>query len=92
MDKRQLGEDLPRIRLEIAAMKILCHQNICKLLQVKSGHFTKLLLIMMLLLLQMIVHKYFSFGKKTIFNKLLLFELLINNFVGIFPHFAYELQ
>jgi len=34
MDKRQLGEDLPRIRLEIAAMKVLCHQNICKLLQV----------------------------------------------------------
>ncbi len=34
MDKRQLGEDLPRIRLEIEAMKILRHQNICKLLQV----------------------------------------------------------
>jgi len=34
MDKRQLGEDLPRIRLEIAAMKVLCHQNICKLFQV----------------------------------------------------------
>jgi maternal embryonic leucine zipper kinase len=34
MDKRQLGEDLSRIRLEIAAMKVLCHQNICKLLQV----------------------------------------------------------
>ena len=34
MDKRQLGEDLPRIRQEIAAMKVLCHQNICKLLQV----------------------------------------------------------
>jgi len=34
MDKRQLGEDLPRIRLEIEAMKVLRHQNICKLLQV----------------------------------------------------------
>merc|ERR1719328_732033 len=34
MDKRQLGEDLPRVRLEISAMKVLRHQNICKLLQV----------------------------------------------------------
>ena len=34
MEKKQLGEDLPRIRLEIAAMKVLRHQNICKLLQV----------------------------------------------------------
>jgi len=34
MDKKMLGEDLPRIRLEIAAMKVLRHQNICKLLQV----------------------------------------------------------
>ena len=33
MDKKQLGEDLPRVRLEIAAMKVLRHQNICKLLQ-----------------------------------------------------------
>jgi hypothetical protein len=69
MDKRQLGEDLPRIRhrfslsvkmkwifllqpffyllvriwwfvrLEIAAMKVLCHQNICKLLQVRYRYF-----------------------------------------------------
>ena len=36
MEKKQLGEDLPRIRLEIAAMKILRHQNICKLLQVRE--------------------------------------------------------
>ena len=36
MDKRQLGEDLPRIRLEIMAMKALRHQNICKLLQVRT--------------------------------------------------------
>ncbi|TRY75718.1 hypothetical protein TCAL_08671 [Tigriopus californicus] len=34
MDKRQLGEDLPRIRLEISAMQVLRHQNICKLFQV----------------------------------------------------------
>ena len=37
MDKKQLGEDLPRIRLEISAMKVLMHQNICKLLQVRNG-------------------------------------------------------
>ena len=36
MDKKQLGEDLPRIRLEISAMKVLRHQNICKLMQVKN--------------------------------------------------------
>ena len=36
MDKRQLGEDLPRVRLEISAMKVLRHQNICKLLQVRN--------------------------------------------------------
>ena len=36
MDKRQLGEDLPRIRLEIEAMKVLRHQNICQLLQVSE--------------------------------------------------------
>ena len=35
MDKKQLGEDLPRVRLEIAAMKVLRHQNICKLYQVR---------------------------------------------------------
>ena len=29
-----LGEDLPRIRQEIEAMKVLRHQNICQLLQV----------------------------------------------------------
>ena len=34
MDKKLLGEDLPRIRLEISAMKVLRHQNICKLMQV----------------------------------------------------------
>jgi len=38
MDKKQLGEDLPRVRLEIAAMKVLRHQNICKLLQVSWHH------------------------------------------------------
>ncbi|XP_052814411.1 maternal embryonic leucine zipper kinase-like isoform X1 [Mya arenaria] len=34
MDKRSLGEDLPRVKTEIAAMKELCHQHICKLYQV----------------------------------------------------------
>ena len=34
MDKKMLGEDLPRIRQEIEAMKVLRHQNICQLLQV----------------------------------------------------------
>ena len=40
MDKKQLGEDLPRVRLEIAAMKVLRHQNICKLLQVSTLGYT----------------------------------------------------
>ena len=31
-----LGEDLPRIRQEIEAMKVLRHQNICQLLQVSN--------------------------------------------------------
>ena len=31
-----LGEDLPRIRQEIEAMKVLRHQNICQLLQVNN--------------------------------------------------------
>lgn len=44
MDKKQLGEDLPRVRLEIAAMKVLRHQNICKLLQVKKIYFLLLIL------------------------------------------------
>ncbi|KAK7507429.1 hypothetical protein BaRGS_00001364 [Batillaria attramentaria] len=34
MDKRALGEDLPRVKTEIAAMQELCHQHICKLYQV----------------------------------------------------------
>ncbi|XP_037805207.1 maternal embryonic leucine zipper kinase-like [Penaeus monodon] len=34
MDKRQLGDDLPRIYLEIEAMKQLSHQHVCKLYQV----------------------------------------------------------
>ena len=36
MDKKMLGEDLPRIRQEIEAMKVLRHQNICQLLQVNG--------------------------------------------------------
>ncbi|KAK2180773.1 hypothetical protein NP493_426g00015 [Ridgeia piscesae] len=34
MDKHTLGEDLPRVRTEISAMKELNHQHICKLYQV----------------------------------------------------------
>ncbi|ESO81991.1 hypothetical protein LOTGIDRAFT_170401 [Lottia gigantea] len=34
MDKRALGDDLPRVKTEIAAMKELCQQHICKLFQV----------------------------------------------------------
>ncbi|XP_063444580.1 maternal embryonic leucine zipper kinase-like [Mytilus trossulus] len=34
MDKRALGDDLPRVKTEIEAMKHLCHQHICKLYQV----------------------------------------------------------
>ena len=33
MDKKALGEDLPRIRTEIAALKQLSHQHVCKLYQ-----------------------------------------------------------
>lgn len=34
MDKKSLGDDLPRIYLEIEAMKNLSHQHICKIFQV----------------------------------------------------------
>ncbi|CAG0893684.1 unnamed protein product [Darwinula stevensoni] len=34
MDKHQLGHDLPRAYLEVRALKVLCHQHICKLYQV----------------------------------------------------------
>ena len=34
MDKKRLGDDLPRVRTEIKAMKELTHQNICRLYQV----------------------------------------------------------
>ncbi|PVD38629.1 hypothetical protein C0Q70_01245 [Pomacea canaliculata] len=34
MEKKSLGEDLPRVKTEIAAMQELCHQHICKLYQV----------------------------------------------------------
>lgn len=34
MDKVALGEDLPRVKVEIEAMKSLSHQNVCKLYQV----------------------------------------------------------
>ncbi|KAK2726409.1 maternal embryonic leucine zipper kinase-like [Artemia franciscana] len=45
MDKKQLGDDLPRIRLEIAAMKDLSHQNVCKLYQVMETD-TKILMVL----------------------------------------------
>lgn len=34
MDKAKLGKDLPRVKLEISALKALSHPNICKLYQV----------------------------------------------------------
>ncbi|CAN7993240.1 unnamed protein product [Ixodes hexagonus] len=34
MNKHALGDDLPRVKLEIAALKDLSHQHICKLYQV----------------------------------------------------------
>jgi len=34
MDKKSLGDDLPRVRTEINALKHLSHQHICKLYQV----------------------------------------------------------
>ncbi|KAF2345306.1 Protein kinase domain, partial [Trinorchestia longiramus] len=34
MDKKQLGDDLPRIYQEIEAMKLLDHEHICRLYQV----------------------------------------------------------
>ncbi|CAL8333239.1 unnamed protein product [Lota lota] len=34
MDKKELGEDLPRVKVEIDAMKNLSHQHVCRLYQV----------------------------------------------------------
>lgn len=34
MDKNFLADDIPRVRMEIDAMKELVHQNICRLYQV----------------------------------------------------------
>ncbi|XP_064295121.1 maternal embryonic leucine zipper kinase isoform X2 [Phalacrocorax carbo] len=34
MDKLALGDDLPRVKIEIEAMKNLCHQHICQLYHV----------------------------------------------------------
>ncbi|XP_045600655.1 maternal embryonic leucine zipper kinase [Procambarus clarkii] len=45
MDKRQLGEDLPRIYLEIEAMKQLAHQHVCKLYQVLETD-TKIIMVL----------------------------------------------
>uniref|UniRef100_A0A1I8A8Q2 non-specific serine/threonine protein kinase n=1 Tax=Steinernema glaseri TaxID=37863 RepID=A0A1I8A8Q2_9BILA len=33
IDKRLIGDDLPRVTTELAALKTLCHQNICRLYQ-----------------------------------------------------------
>lgn len=35
MNKVLLGNDLPRITLELSALKALCHEHICKLYQVR---------------------------------------------------------
>ncbi|XP_077533339.1 maternal embryonic leucine zipper kinase-like [Haemaphysalis longicornis] len=40
MDKKVLGEDLPRVKLEIKALKELSHQHICKLYQVIENETT----------------------------------------------------
>lgn len=45
MDKKQLAEDLPRIHLEIEALKALTHQHICRLYQVVENE-QKIFLIM----------------------------------------------
>lgn len=34
MDKALLGDDLPRVKLELKALKSLSHEHICKLYQV----------------------------------------------------------
>ncbi|CAJ0572058.1 unnamed protein product, partial [Mesorhabditis spiculigera] len=31
IDKKAIGDDLPRVRTELEALKTLCHQNICRL-------------------------------------------------------------
>ncbi|KAK1134826.1 hypothetical protein K0M31_007597 [Melipona bicolor] len=41
MDKISLGDDLPRVKLEVQALKTLLHQHICRLYQVieTDGHY-----------------------------------------------------
>ncbi|KAJ8983765.1 hypothetical protein NQ317_006097 [Molorchus minor] len=41
MDKISLGDDLPRVKLELKALQTLSHEHICKLFQVieTDGHF-----------------------------------------------------
>lgn len=38
MDKASLNDDLPRIKLELRALKSLSHQHICKLYQVTTDY------------------------------------------------------
>uniref|UniRef100_T1J219 non-specific serine/threonine protein kinase n=1 Tax=Strigamia maritima TaxID=126957 RepID=T1J219_STRMM len=45
MDKKSLGDDLPRVKMEIEALKHLSHQNICILYQVIETD-SKIMLIM----------------------------------------------
>lgn len=45
MDKKSLGDDLPRVRLEILALKSLSHQHICHLYQVIENE-NKIFLVM----------------------------------------------
>lgn len=40
MEKSQLKEDLPRVRLELKALKTLAHKHICKLYQVCNYSYT----------------------------------------------------
>lgn len=41
MDKNKLGDDLPRVKLELTALKTLSHPHICKLYEVleSESHF-----------------------------------------------------
>ncbi|GAB6028454.1 hypothetical protein CHUAL_002615 [Chamberlinius hualienensis] len=45
MEKKKLGDDLPRVRLEIIALKTLCHRHICSLYQVIETN-SKIFLVM----------------------------------------------
>ena len=57
MDKKRLGDDLPRIRTEIAAMKELIHQNVCKLYQVIETD-EKFFMVLEVVTIQFHVHEF----------------------------------